>query len=433
MKYESIKTFILVVLIFISFVLSYIVWSYQPNFDYLSEESHVSEIDVGGEEKTKNELVEPIKIAFKNEEHIKSFKEPEDRREMYKDMAAWVMDDVEETKTKGRPDANQYVELVFPTAIPAPLLTNLFTFDDEVNLPNWDFERVFMIPEEESKSIKVVVLSEDHKQQLKAKINKTEAYNTVQSYVNDENDSLEDSIVLDEGSDPIYLPASTSEWTNKTVVASSIDSELFVNALFPNPSLVTMNTGEGYFTDGQRGMEVTDDGRKLEYINPLETNYERIDSNDLLDISVNHMNEHEGWTNNFMFSGTTKSKNNIRFRLTYNGLPVYDQDKYSVIEQEWRDDDLHQYNRPLIEVGSLLNEEDTELSSGEEVRDNIAANPDKYNLTDIKDVRIGYYMDYSDDTHSLTLEASWFIQYSDDWVQLDEEELDSSNTVEEED
>src|SRR5699024_11293032 len=85
---------------------------------------------------------------------------------------------------------------------------------------------------------------------------------------------------------------------------------------------------------------------------------------DLLDISVNNINEHSGWTNNFMYSGSTESENNIRFRLTYNGLPVYDHDQYSLIEQEWRDDELHQYNRPLIEVGSLLNEEETELSSG---------------------------------------------------------------------
>lgn len=433
MKYDSIKTFILVVLIFISFVLSYIVWSYQPNFDYLSDESQVSEIDVGGEEKTKNELIEPIKIVFNNKGTIKSFVEPKDRRAMYKDMAAWVMDDVEATKAKGRPDAQQYVELVFPTSIPASLLSNLFTFDDDTDLPNWEFERVFMIPEEESKSVEVVVMSEDHKQQLKAKINKSEVYNTVKSYTEDENDSLQDAIVLEEGDDPVYLPESSSEWTEKTVIASSIDSELFVNALFANPSLVTMNTGEGYFTDGQRGMEVMDHGRKLEYINPLESNYERMDASDLLDISVNNINEHNGWTNNFMYSGTTESKNNIRFRLTYNGLPVYDQNQYSVIEQEWRDDELHQYNRPLIEVGSLLNEEETELSSGEEIREKVSANQDKYNLADIKDIRIGYYMDYSDDTHSLTLEPSWFIQYSDDWVRLDEEELDTSNIEEEED
>src|SRR5699024_8958937 len=142
-----------------------------------------------------------------------------------------------------------------------------------------------------------------------------------------------------------------------------------------------------------------------------ESNYERMDVSDLLDVSVNNINEHSGWTNNFMYSGSTESKNNIRFRLTYNGLPVYDQNQYSLIEQEWRDDELHQYNRPLIEVGSLLNEEETELSSGEEIKEKVLASQDKYNLSDIKDIRIGYYMDYSDDTHSLTLEPSWFVQY----------------------
>src|SRR5699024_12626876 len=107
MKYESIKTFILVVLIFISFVLSFIVWSYQPNFESLSEESQVSEIDVGGEEKTKNELIEPIKIVFNNKGNIKSFKEQKDRRAMYKELATWLMDVVEVNKKKGQPDAKK--------------------------------------------------------------------------------------------------------------------------------------------------------------------------------------------------------------------------------------------------------------------------------------------------------------------------------------
>src|SRR5699024_5434638 len=147
-------------------------WSYQPNFESLSEVWQLGEIYVGGEEKTKNELIVPIKIDSNNKGNIKRFKEPKDLRAMYKEIATWVMDDVEATKAKGCPDAQQYVELVFPASNLAPILSNLFTFDDDTDLPNWEFERVFMIPEEESKSVEVVVMSEDNKQKIQAKNNK---------------------------------------------------------------------------------------------------------------------------------------------------------------------------------------------------------------------------------------------------------------------
>src|SRR5699024_8623505 len=143
-------------------------------------------------ENTKNELIEPIKIVFNNKDKIKSFKESKDRRAMYKEMDTRVMDDVEATKAKARTAAEQYVELVFPASIPAPLLRNLLTLDDDTDLANWEFERVVMIHEEESKSVEVVVMSEEHKQQLKAKINKSEVDNTVKSYTEDENDSLKE-------------------------------------------------------------------------------------------------------------------------------------------------------------------------------------------------------------------------------------------------
>lgn len=423
MNYESIKSFILVVLVGISLLLSFILWSYQPNYDYIYDTSYVNEVNIGGKEKTKNELVEPIKIIFHHEDRIRSFSDPEKRRELYKDMASWVMDDYKLTKSKGRPQDDRFVEMAFPTDIPADFLTNLFTFNDEIETPDWLFDRVFMRLDDETKSVEVLILSKDNQRQITATIDKTETYHILLSYLLDENEFLEENVKVGNEDHPIYIPKEKITMPKKTVIATSIDPELFVNALFRNPSLVTPNTGEAYFTDGQRGMRIVQDGRALEFINPLQTNYEQLEPVELIERSVDNINEHKGWTNNYIFDSMNQPTNHIRYRLSYDGYPVYDHGQLSIIEQEWREHDLYQYNRSLVQIGNLLNSEEMTLTSGEEVARLVEEGNSKVDPDDIVDIRIGYFLNYLDDEHSLALEPSWFIVLENEWIRFDSEDF----------
>lgn len=423
MNYESIKSFILFVLVGISLLLSFILWSYQPNYDIIYDTSYVNEVDIGGNEKTKNDLVEPIKVIFHNGAQSRSFSKPEKRRELYRDMASWVMTDFKVSKSEGRPQDDRYAEIAFPTDIPADLLTNLFTFNDEIETPDWLFDRVFMRLDEEAKSVEMQILSKDNKKQITASIDKTETYHVLLSYLVDKNEFLEDNIQFGNDAHPIYMPKRKISMPKRTVIATTIDPELYINALFRNPSLVTPNEGEAYFTDGQRGMRIVQEGRALEFINPLQSNYELLKPLELIERSVNNINEHKGWTNNYMFDHMDQPTNHIRYRLSYDGYPVYDYRKFSIIEQEWRDHELYEYDRSLIQIGNLLNSEDVTLPSGDEVARILTEENSKVPLEDITDIRIGYFLNYLDDEHSLTLEPSWFIVLGDDWIRFDSEDF----------
>src|SRR5699024_10901813 len=259
----------------------------------------------------------------------------------------------------------KYIELVFPSAVPADLIINLFTFHEDIDPPNWSFERVFLVLDENEHIVELVVLSVDDRKQITAKIEKMEAYDELSASFDSE--ELADYISFGSANEPIYLPKERLKMSSKTLIASSIEPEQFINALFSNPSLVTPNTREAYFTDGQRGMEVVHDKRKLEFINPIQSSFEILDSYELLDRSVNNINEHKGWTNDFIFEEMNNSSNYIRFRLYYEGFPVFDHYNISIIEQEWREQELYQYARPLVQIGNLLNSEEIELPSGQEV------------------------------------------------------------------
>src|SRR5699024_2684162 len=116
----------------------------------------------------------------------------------------------------------------------------------------------------------------DGQQQVKYNVKDSSIYNDLWSYYSLETE-LSEYILFDQSSERIYLPADSLEIKNRSITVQTIDSYLLVNALFPYPSNVSPNIGEAYFTDGQRGMRILNEGRSMEFINPIHSNGERMD------------------------------------------------------------------------------------------------------------------------------------------------------------
>lgn len=415
MNIETIKSIILFVLVGISFMLTYILWSYQPNYDYFYDASYVNEVDIGGVEKSRNELIQPKQIVFRNENNIFSFIDPKDEEGFYQEISSVVLYNYQILDASGRPDSDEYIEIIYPTAIPVEVIISLFTFEDGVVTPSWSFERIFLTKNEQNRTIQLIVLSEDGNKQLTATIEKTETYEQFETLI-EGHSLLEEYVVVGE-ENPIYIPKNEIKLPSKTLVAGWIEPEEFVNALFANPNLVTSNMKEAYFTDGQRGMRILDDGRKLEFINPIQSTVEEEDSTplQLIDQSITNINEHKGWTNNFVLDDIDLNENKITYRLYYDGYPIYDFAALSVMKQAWKGQVLFEYERPLIQVGNLLNIQEKELLSGENLMDALENNRN-YDLEDVQDIVLGYELNYVWDNHSLVLEPNWYIKYDDDWM-----------------
>lgn len=419
MNYETVKSFILVVLVGISFLLSFILWSYQPNYDYFYDASYVNEVDIGGVENTRNDLFKPTEVVFRNDDKVFSFTNPLERESFYQDITSVVLYDVNVSELTERPDVthDEYVEMVFPNPVPAEVLTSIFSFEEDLIPPNWSFERMFLTFNDEARTLQLSVISADERNEMTASIEKSETYELLIDYM-DGHQSLEEFIAFGSEEDPIYVPKNRVQLSSKTLVAIQIDPELFINALFANPNLVTPNMREAYFTDGQRGMRVVHGGRKLEFINPIQSEDDETLPEDLIAKSITNINEHKGWTNNFLFEEIDKNADYIQFRLHYDGYPIFDRYSLSVMKQSWRDQVLYEYERPLIQIGSLLNSQEVELPSGEEIIE-LLEEDENYDLENVRAIEIGYFLSYIDDNHSLILEPSWFILYGNEWIRYD--------------
>lgn len=416
MKYETIKTFILVILVCLSLFLSFVLWSYQPNYDALSNPDYVNEVDIGGFERTKAELIEPIDALFHSDAGVYGFKRPTERRLFFKEISTWVLYDHSVRESRDLAKDQEYVEMVFPDTIPAELISSLFTFNDSINTPIWSFDRFFITLDEDSKSLNIIIQSIDERMELTAVVEKKGTYHQVADYLS-KNNILEEYVVYDEGRHPIYLPKELVNITEKTLVATMTSPEALINTLFPTPSIVTHNIKEAYFTDGQRGMKTDHDKRNMEFISPLQPDYERVDPIDLFNNSINHINEHKGWTNDYQFDEMDRTKNSIKYRLYYEGYPVFSGMGSSTIEQQWKANELHQYARPLTKVGNSLSSHQVKLPTGEEIKAYLKGNSN-YDGEKIEDIKIGYVIRHLQDSRSLILEPKWYISYESEWKQL---------------
>lgn len=417
MKFESVKTFILTILVGLSLLLTFGLWTYQPEHELLNDTSYVNEVDIGGIEEAKKDIVEPSHIIFHKDQQYFGYEDPVNRQNLYKDMQSWQLYNLNINEADGAPQNKYQVELVFPDAIPLDMLYSLFTLDEEEQLPSWSFQHVYITFDQSSTSMNIKLLSIDGRKEATAVIDNTDKYELLWSVMS-EPEGLSEYTLFEPAGKPIYLPKNQVEMIRRSLGVRTIDPNMLVNALFSNPSLVSTNVGEAYYTDGQRGMRVLKEGRSMEFINPIQS-YEPENPSDLLDNSIININEHKGWTDEYKLEAIDRDKNSLCYRMRYDGYPVYNKGGLSTIEQSWRNQELHEYRRPLFSVNNSLGGDRVNLESGSKVIYYLENNA-KYELDKISDVQVGYHLDYLDNaTHSLTLEPAWYMKYNGHWQEID--------------
>src|SRR5690606_22699417 len=148
MKLEFIKSILLVFLVALSVTLTLNIWSYQGNYEY-AEDDEAIDAKLNGTKQTKRNVIKPSQIIFHQGNDLLGYKNKEKETDFYANMREWslynfrMMDEGEEIPTD---NADNWIEIVFPTAIPSSVINELFPTDDSLNLTyDSDFKRIYMI------------------------------------------------------------------------------------------------------------------------------------------------------------------------------------------------------------------------------------------------------------------------------------------------
>lgn len=423
MQLETVKSFILWVLVGASLLLTFTLWSYRPEMEQ-SENFVEDRTDLGGTEETQNTLIEPTSIIFQSSSQYFGFTDPGERQSLYEDMQNWSLYDFRTTKGNGPPSEDNQVEIIFPDAIPMEMAANLFTFNEDVQMPSWGFERIFMTFNQDSNTMNVIFLSEDGGKQATAVVNNSEKYALLWEYLTTF-EGLTDYLRVEGAPERIYIPNQPKNIGTKSIAVQTIDSQTMVDTLFSDPDIVSRNRireNEIYFTDNARGiMQVYPHRRTAEFQNPLQSSNEtQLKPSVLVEQSRLNINDHRGWTNDYRLSdiAINAATNKIRYQMYYEGYPVFGSNYSSIIEQQYRESELIQYNRPLFKLANYLGGDDSsDLMSGKSVIERLE-NSDTYNMDNVYDIQNGYDLTYRSEADAVTLEPAWFVDYNGTWQKM---------------
>ncbi|PAV28464.1 hypothetical protein CIL05_16125 [Virgibacillus profundi] len=429
MKLETAKSFILVVLIGISLLLTYGLWSYQPEYAPLKESAVENDAVLGGIEESKKGVIEPTSIIFHSDDNHYGFTDPMGAKALYSDMQSWVLYNFETKQSEGIDWQNDGVEVIFPDDLPMSILQSLFDFNEtDMEFPSWSFNRIYFTFVPENSSLTLQILSANGNQQATAVINDASNYEQLWSYIsNIGTNELREYTLFNENNSPIYIPADKTTLGIRRVTINDIDPNLLVNALFTSPSAVRpiYNDGDRLYTDSQRQIRVYENGSSMEYYYPYseEDDSFQPETKSLIDRSIKNINDHLGWTEEYNLQQV--EGDTVRFQMFFEGLPVYDNSNLNLhlIEQRWKNQELSLYQRSLFTLENSFSDGSRELPSGRDIVYYLENNQNAdYNMENIEDVQIGYRLDFHED-ESITLVPTWYMNYNGNWIELIFEEL----------
>ncbi|MCK0469813.1 YycH family regulatory protein [Halalkalibacter sp. APA_J-10(15)] len=449
MNKEHMKSAILIILIGMSVILSWSLYTYQPDIALLDVSSRYVSNELIGEERSLQEVIRPDQIVV----HADGEKAmiPRDREDFYElleklGQANYEADHVFMTEPYPLITERGGIELVFPTSIPAELFFTMLTLEDDYQTPISEIDRVYLYIHDVHDQVYMQYYSSDERRvgSLKSNlsvgeferlfIQNRDEYVTVRSL---EEERAQSSLMTEH----VYVTTEPMIVDTLSYGASPISIDLFRQSLFTDPSAVKyyqQSDGEDSYTDGNRMINLRHNGTFMEYGNPMFSEVQEL-SKHVTQAGYEFINGHGGWTDDYILSNwmNLNNREEVEFRLHMNGLPVFSIDgkdlmKLSVMRSG---NQIVAYSRPLFDLDlvPLNTTQRVELPSGEDVVRSLQQD-DYYERQRIVKVSLGYEMEMRNPTF-VTLEPHWYVLYGNRWQRIEASQVEAvsqEQTVDEE-
>jgi len=423
MKYETIKSIVLLILVVFSILLTWMLWTYQPNYDPLKESGNTVEEVSLGETKELSKIVRPERLFLhQGEKHYGTFDSFEIEQTM-KELSTWGFSEFEDISelVKNIPsfiyDKNA-LELIFPDIVPLKEYRSALQLPSN-DLPKSNFDRIVIDLEPETREGGVVyfISSKEH-EVLRAYVSA--------SYINDFKErylvdiSGNEKFALYEPINRESFPMLRKESVKVALynyLPVRLPTEKLRDALFSDPNVVSKNYssfGEEY-TDTTTLMSINNETYTVSYVKTEDVESETTTKSDhLLEKSIDFINSHGGWTDNYRYVGMDESEQVILFRLyDLSGYPIFGDNGVSEILQFWNASGINKYYRSNFMLGSRVDATEITLPSGVSMLEELKKVED-FDLDFLQDLSIGYHM--SRDTQDVIfLEPAWYYKYNDEW------------------
>lgn len=434
MNKELMKSVFLFFLVGLSIFLTWNIWTYSPDIKPIDDEEYIQdEIAVNEKQVTKN-VIKPHQVMY----HIKGSQygsySDEEIASVLNEMAGWTFYDYKNaTNRLGGDNFNTFlhqdgmVVLLFSDDVPFALYRQMIQIEEkEIPEENIGFDRILIdIGEKDENEKKVYFASTGsrHIHEFKANGDSIADFvDSIGSYAGE----LPGYDVTEVAEDRyIYLPSEEAVINQYKYLPEMLDKNDFSDALFPDQASVKRETVAGgeEFTDGSSIMKVMNETMTLQYVDPSKTKGNPVSAHteaEILEKSIDFVNEHAGWNDNYRFVQLTgnSQKSTVRYRLYVQGLPVFNEQGMAEVIQDWEKQELTRYARPFFKLNKYLPQETSPVTlySGQEALAAIKA-MEGFDPDYLQGMTIGYSLNKLD-SRIVSLMPAWFYKYKDEWLPL---------------
>ena len=426
MKYESIKSMLLVVLVLVSFVLTWSLWTYQPKYEFIQNTKYIQDVSVSNRKVEVSSLIQPVKILYhQNDQHFGTT-ETVTQNKLMEEMKNWNFSDITNISSSIADDeflsfihGSGNLELVYSDELPMNVFQSIFQISNE-DVRYASFDRlVIHMDEDKHDKVTAYFVSYENNKIYEAQV-KNASIQTFEEINHQMENEYQRYLSFDlTETKKIFLPADNFTMYRLQYYTDLMDPNTFKNALFSDPTYVKKDflpSGEVY-TDGSRLMRIDSDQLMMQYVNPASADEYRSETSTLIQSSIDYVNDHGGWTDTYRFSSWDSFEQKTVFRLYSNNYPVYSSNGMSEIIQVWGNNEIFKYERPLFNLDLRLDRGKLPITlpSGIEVIEVLREMKD-FDPELLEDITIGYEL-VSDPLKSkvFILEPIWSFRYAGSW------------------
>lgn len=427
MTLEKLKTITLMILVLLSLVLTYFLWTYEPNYEPLHNLETVEKVTLAAE-RPLSEVIKPIQLFYHddnthwgtyNSQHLSPF------YQLLLD-ATFVNFETHTLDSRLRRLVKEHrsIEFVYADGVSMNVFHQLLDFNQERPMLS-DVERIVLFEKRNGNRIKMFAwfVSKSRNSYIEAEI-KNQTFQAYEDVYERERQNFLAVKPLNIGSDrmPIYFPIKQLKLNRLQAYPVPIPELELTNALFSDPNLVRESYREAdirSYTDGNSELKLYLLENYLTYINPTRRGEQQTDDVEESPFLQVHrfINSHGGYTEPFTFMGIKRlpdNKTEVEFHLSFNGYPSFDA-RIAEMKVIWQEQEVFEYIRATETISDsvIYKEPDMEtLLTAEELEYSLKQSLN-VDMKQIDNLTLGYMVSTYDDY--LVFTPNWYMYYRGTW------------------
>ena len=431
---EWLKSILLIVIVASSAVLTYFVWSYEPEFSQIDTTIEGTTNIGQGENVSFEQVMSTYQLVWiQGENNTRGTTDPRTLIGLRKNLEGSnitsmnVYNSLNRLNVRGEENnEEEFLIIDYFSDVPSKSLFQTLGLSHDSTLSDFSFDRIVV----DMKEGNVVFNLIDENRSRVAVVETDIAADFLKGHVESYSDTFEayTPIITNQQTSnnktAIYGPSSPGEINTERFMITQVNTDVMNRILFLDSPMESPSQGDvAIYEDENHIATYNTETYEYTYTNLNESTASSGNNHRTIQDIYYFLNSHNGLSQNNVLFDYTASENAATFRSTLNGRVVFSEGLSTAITVKYGANSVYEYTRPLIQTNAKVSdEEEVELLDIENIRYQIALHGN-FDLQKVSKIVLGYDMTYADeetDLEFIDYTPQWYVKYDGAWMKFNE-------------